>query len=180
MKEDIHMSNFSETKLFAFGAYTNAWANWRVAEPQKSRVKPCAGGCGARMRRSSSTTTTDRPPPPAFRPPPPHHGHLHVDRLVVWAFLWLLGWVPRSHPIPLPAWVGFVVLPAAFVPRRRRVALGSATGGLFPAINNHESGTPKKNKVVTSKVLNSPRYFGQISTLVREVSWLAQVDCILP
>ena len=31
------------------GAYTNPWANWRVAEPQKSRVKPCAGGCGARV-----------------------------------------------------------------------------------------------------------------------------------
>lgn len=42
--------------------------------------------------------------------------------------------------------VGFVVLPAAFVPRRRRVALGSATGVLFPAINHHESGTPKKKQ----------------------------------
>ena len=40
--------------------------------------------------------------------------------------------------------VEFVVLPAAFVPRRRRVALGSATGVLFPAINNRESGTPQK------------------------------------
>ena len=100
-------------ELCWIGAYTNAWANWRVAEPQKSRVKPCAGGCGARMGRNNSNnsmleaTTPPTDPHHQRTAPPPHHGHLHVDRLVVWAFLWLLGWVPRSHPwfaIPLPAW----------------------------------------------------------------------------
>lgn len=93
-------------------------------------------------------TTTDRPPPPAHRPPPPSWAPPPRPPGGV-GFSLAIGLSSSITPVicdSSASMVEFIVLPAAFVPRRRRVALGSATGVLFPAINNHESGTPKKKQ----------------------------------